>query len=248
MRALRLFDKLDESTRLIGSALKEKRRLKRAVLQKVLSNSVDSKRLSEVAELNPSTLPESTLPGFRFRYLDLGSVDHGTVSWPVEYTQFSGSPSRARRVVVPGDVLLSTVRPTLLGFAHLGQFIGNVVVSTGFAVLRAKDAEDSEFIYQSLFSRPFLKQVEARLAGSSFPAIAPSDVARLRVQWPAPGNTRRRAAAALATLDHEITLLERQLTAYRQLKRGLMQKLLTGAMDLDATPATTRKTAPTLLP
>lgn len=51
-----------------------------------------------------------------------------------------------------------------------------------------------------------------------------------------------RFCRAAKTLDHEIGLLERQLAAYRQLKRGLMQQLLTGEIGahsgIDVLPST----------
>lgn len=43
-----------------------------------------------------------------------------------------------------------------------------------------------------------------------------------------PLKQQRQAAKCFAGVDEEISLLNRQLTAYRRLKRGLMQKLLTG--------------------
>jgi type I restriction enzyme, S subunit len=233
MAAMRAVEASMRIEKTVSTALEAKRRLKRALLQQVLAGAHEkSQRLGDVAELNPSTLPETTAPDFTFRYLDLGSVDHGTIAWPNERSRFCDAPSRARRLVASGDVLMATVRPTLLGFARLGKLVDDVVVSTGFAVLRAKNNADAEFIYQCLFTRDLLKQVEARLAGSSFPAIAASDVAALRIRWPS-AKVRTSAASVLAGLDREIALLNRQLLAYRQLKRGLMQEMLLGGKGRD---------------
>ena len=50
---------------------------------------------------------------------------------------------------------------------------------------------------------------------------------RLKIALP-PLPEQRRIAAVLNTADREIDLLEQQLAALREQKKGLMQKLLTG--------------------
>jgi type I restriction enzyme S subunit len=226
----------------LGRALDAKRRLKRALLQQLLtgkrrlhgteSDSWSIVHMSDVAMINQETLSETTPVDREFVYVDLGAVDHGHIEWSPGRVRFDESPSRARRIVAAGDILMATVRPMLLGFARLAELDEDVVASTGFAVIRAKKASDGELIYQSLYSRALLKQVEARLTGSGFPAIGATDVAALRLAWPNNGRTRERIAELLKTLDRELALLDRQLAALRKLKRGLMQELLTGELEI----------------
>ncbi len=71
-------------------------------------------KVSDVAELNPQSLPSGTGPDFEFRYVDLASAHEGKIDYRLtEVISYSGSPSRARRLVQLGDVLFGTVRPNL---------------------------------------------------------------------------------------------------------------------------------------
>jgi type I restriction enzyme, S subunit len=226
-RIARMAKLLDRAASCLDELIEAKRRLKRALLQQRLGRCMHRLRVDEVAQVNPESLPESTPGTYRFRYVDLGSVNRGMVDWPEVDIEFDSAPSRARRIVADGDILMATVRPTLLGFARLRNLPTPTIASTGFAVIRARQPRDGEFIYQSLFAQTFVKQLEARLAGSSFPAVSAKDVAALQLRWPA-CEDRLQLSSCLSSCDEEIGLLNRQLTAYRRLKRGLMQQLLSG--------------------
>jgi len=49
-----------------------------------------------------------------------------------------------------------------------------------------------------------------------------------------PIDEQRSIATLLELVDEELLLLDRQLAAVRKLKRGLMQKLLTGELEVPA--------------
>ena len=57
--------------------------------------------------------------------------------------------------------------------------------------------------------------------------MSKSDFLRIRVELPS-FREQQRIAAVLDTSDREIELLQKQLDALKEQKRGLMQKLLTG--------------------
>lgn len=58
-----------------------------------------------------------------------------------------------------------------------------------------------------------------------------SDLARLQFRLP-PIEEQRRAVQVLQACDREIELLEKQMEAFKEQKRGLMQKLLTGEIRI----------------
>src|SRR5437660_10148402 len=75
----------------------------------------------------------------RFTYIDISSVDREEkriVS--AQCLSTSQAPSRARKQVRTGDVILSTVRPNLNAVALVRPQFDGEIASTGFAVLRAK--------------------------------------------------------------------------------------------------------------
>ena len=188
--------------------------------------------LGKVCALNDRTLPETTHPDFEFTYVDLSAVSAARIDWPSQGVRFQEAPGRARRVVKRGDVLVATVRPYLQGFATVDREPGNVVASTGFAVLSPVPGTDLRFIGQWVFTDDASRQFKQFLAGSSFPAVSASEIASMQLRVPVSEVEQWRIADVLSALDEEIALLRRQRDALNEQKKGLMQKLLTGEVRL----------------
>jgi type I restriction enzyme S subunit len=67
------------------------------------------KPLKHVVRVNPEALSDSTDPDWRMTYADISSVSLGQGIVDAEEFPFADAPSRARRIVRPGDTLVSTV-------------------------------------------------------------------------------------------------------------------------------------------
>jgi len=183
--------------------------------------------IEAVASINRRTLSSTTKPDRRFYYLEISSVNKGRVDYPEQTITFKEAPSRARRIVQKGDVLMSMVRPNLQGFAHLRSGREDIVASTGFAVITA-DGADSGFIYQSLYSPKVVAQLAGLLVGSGYPAINSSDVEKLMIAIPHKIPEQRKIAAILSTWDEALEKLDALITAKERHKKALMMQLLTG--------------------
>src|SRR5579864_173529 len=94
------------------------------------------KRLKHLATLNPESLMEDTAPTREMVYVDIGGVDSLGRIFEREQLTFATAPSRARRLVRDGDVIVSTVRTYLRAIAPISDPEPGMVVSTGFAVVR----------------------------------------------------------------------------------------------------------------
>lgn len=68
------------------------------------------KRIKHLAVLNPEALQEDTDPALEMVYVDIGGVDSLGRIVGREQLTFASAPSRARRLVREGDVIVSTVR------------------------------------------------------------------------------------------------------------------------------------------
>src|SRR6056297_1313255 len=77
----------------------------------------DIKPLKFVATCNDEVLPEGTSEDYPIKYVEISDVDErlGITSWSEQ--TFATAPSRARRVLRGGDVLISTVRTYLRAIA-----------------------------------------------------------------------------------------------------------------------------------
>ena len=185
-------------------------------------------KIGKIADINVTSLGTKTDPEKEISYIDLGSVNEGRIDQPVDNFKYKNAPSRARRIVSSNDVLMSTVRPNLKGFARANDDIDGYICSTGFAVLTPNDEINSKYIFQSLFTETFQRQFYQLLVGSSYPAINNSDVEKLYLALPSDYDERKKIVKILSTWDEAISKTEKLIQAKKRYKKGLMQRLLTG--------------------
>lgn len=195
--------------------------------------------LTEIAEVNANSLSNETAVDKTFHYIDLSAVDKGKIIFPEDTSAFYSLPSRARRILKEGDVIMSTVRPNLLAYAICNFEPLDVLCSTGFALISPNDKKDSQFIYQSLYSDVIQSQLYGLVTGSNYPAINSLEVAALSFIWPSLAEERQKIATILQACDREIHLLQQKLAALQEQKKGLMQRLLTGQVRIKTETALT---------
>ena len=187
----------------------------------------DMARLGDVAEVNRDQWdPTDGLPIF---YLDLTAVvAPGRLSPPQEIAA-KDAPSRARRRVQAGDILVSTVRPYLRGFARVTQAPFNLIASTAFAVLTPRPEVDESLVYHHVMTPSFAEHLKASMTGQAYPAIRPSDVTTYPILLP-PLPEQRAIAAALDSVEEAIEQALAERDALQSLKASTAEALLTGRM------------------
>ena len=106
-------------------------------------------------------------------YIDISSVDNETKKVTGYQTMtFSESPSRARKAVKRGSILVSTVRPNLNAVAILENDTPNLsVASTGFCILDCKEDTDERFVFNYCKSKVFIDDMVSQATGASYPAV-----------------------------------------------------------------------------
>jgi len=149
--------------------------------------------LSELVSINENTIdPVKEYGQKEFCYIDITSVENGTGEMSFD-NKIKGidAPSRARRKVSKGDVLLSTVRPNLKAFAYLTDIPDNSIASTGFAVLSPTEKVVGQYIYYLLFDDFLQKQMIERMGKGAYPSINQSDVEHLKIPLAPIGEQKR---------------------------------------------------------
>lgn len=143
--------------------------------------------LNEVCEINPDTAnPAELYPNSHFNYIDISCVENesGKFLGPNK-TATDEAPSRARRSVKQGDVLMSTVRPNLKAFALLTEVPDRAVASTGFAVLRAKPNRLLPgYLINVLRDGRSVDQMIGMAGKGAYPSINQTDVESLQIPLP----------------------------------------------------------------
>ena len=150
--------------------------------------STETIDLGAVVSINPDSVGKD----FRFetiKYIYITSVGSGTLNGLSEI-KFSQAPSRAKRLVNNGDTILSTVRPNRRSFLYVKNPELNIVVSTGFAVLRATDKIDSRYLYYTVTHQAFTDYLTNNAKGAAYPAVDADTIGRAEI-WLPPLHLRR---------------------------------------------------------
>lgn len=139
-------------------------------------------KLSDIAEFNKSAWSKKDAPE-QIYYIDIASVSTAKME-PPTLMDFADAPSRARRKVESGDIIISTVRPNLKQFVLIDDDKQNLTASTGFCVISPKRKEYTWLIY-SLISSDFFTEYLVRVAqGAAYPAIKPTDISDASIGLP----------------------------------------------------------------
>jgi type I restriction enzyme S subunit len=184
--------------------------------------------------VNPEVLLETTDPDWEFDYIDIGSVSLSDGVTHKERMNFGASPSRARKLVREGDIVVSTVRTYLKAIAAIEYADTAQVASTGFAVLRATKGTDAGFLYRVVQSNPFVEQVVTQSTGVSYPAINPSTLSNIKI--PLPDIDAQKAIARFldretARIDQLIKRRSRFAELVLERRLAVISNVITGTSD-----------------
>jgi type I restriction enzyme S subunit len=131
-------------------------------------------------------------------------------------------------------VIVSTVRTYLKAIAEVRNPPENLVVSTGFAVLRPKPGLSPRFLAYLVKSDEFCAEVESRSVGVSYPAIGPHEVSRIYVPVP-PERIQNRIADFLdretAEIDALIEKQERLIALLEEKRQAFISHAVTKGLD-----------------
>jgi len=134
-------------------------------------------RLSFITTPIVRTSPQQRGDGV-FQYIDIASVDNEKKEISIAKSISNrDAPSRARQLTIPGDVLVSTVRPNLNAVALVPDELDGAICSTGFCVLRAKPQYVyAKYLYHWVKSAYFIDSMSALARGAGYPAVSERDV------------------------------------------------------------------------
>lgn len=196
----------------------------------IIPQEWEVKKVKDICSVDANSLTTKTPLTYEFEYISLSDVDSDSFEISTSHQIFQTAPSRARRIVKKGDVVISTVRPNLQGFFAIKEDVNDLIASTGFAVLSPISC-DTQYLLLYFYSEAISKQFYSLVVGSNYPAVNSSDVAKIKIAVP-PLAEQRKIAEVLGLWDKAI---EKQSQLIEQLtlrKRGLMQQLLTAKRRL----------------
>ena len=145
-----------------------------------------------------------------FYYVDISSINRETkkINNP-NYISGKDAPSRARKILAKGDVVVSLTRPNLNAVALVDEKYDGHIASTGFEVIRPIIVE-SEYMFAIVRSFDFIDKLSGDVQGALYPAAKSSDVQNYEISLP--------SVAEQGVIAHS---LEHYLTTVSQIKARL---------------------------
>lgn len=159
------------------------------------------------------------VPNTPFKYVDISSVDkdHKTIT-SVQELFGRDAPSRARKVVHVGDILVSTVRPNLNAVAIVPDDLDDQIASTGFCVLRPNTLiVENRYLFYRTQTPEFVSFLISRMRGANYPAVTDGVVKAAVMPLPSLSEQQR----IVEILDQADTLWKKRTEADAKAERVL---------------------------
>jgi type I restriction enzyme S subunit len=181
--------------------------------------------LRDLARLNPETWTNSTRPAV-LNYVDLTNTKWGAIE-AVQVVTKSQAPSRAQRVLRPGDTIVGTVRPANGSFAYITR--EDLTGSTGFAVLRPLSCRRRAAVYFAATAPKNIEALASLADGAAYPAVRPEAVIESDVVLPSPAVLDAFDAAVAPLLASAYASADQSHTL-AALRDTLLPKLVSGEL------------------
>ena len=183
--------------------------------------------LKEVISTNPSTLKKGELD--EILYVDISSVGQGKIESFTQY-HIDDAPGRAKRKVQHGDVIWSCVRPNRKQYALIQNPQSNLIVSTGFTVLRPTKIP---FTYLTALaaSDDFCGYLTSVAQGAAYPAVTYKDFEDYEFLLP-PKSLLDKFHEVVELMYEQMHILQIQNQKLQDLKEILLPRLMSGELDV----------------
>lgn len=244
-----IIDSLIEKTQRKVELLKEKRNsLINEIITKGLNPKVEMKdscvkwigeipnhyqigKLKHLCNENQRSLTNSTDPNYELNYIEISDVNsEGVIGNYTPYT-FSESPSRCRRIVQKGDVIVSTVRTYLKSIGLIEEEVDDLICSTGFCVLTPNVEINSKYLFYLLRTEWFISMVISKSEGVSYPSIQSEKLMNIDVVFCKLSEQKK----IIKYLDEQTSLIDRttsnerkRIELLKEYRQSLISEVVTG--------------------
>ncbi len=181
--------------------------------------------LADFALLNPESWSRETRPGV-INYVDLSNTKWGCIEAITVYEPHD-APSRAQRVLRPGDTIVGTVRPGNGSYALIS--VDGLTGSTGFAVLRPRRPDCAQFVYLAATAAENVETLSHLADGGAYPAVRPEVVVATKAIRAA-DDVLARFSRSTDPLLAKMAQNERESRTLAALRDTLLPKLISGEL------------------
>lgn len=228
---------VDQKIDSIDSKIEETQTLKRGLMQRLLSEGIGHSEfkesevgripagwevveLGEVAKLNKKKYTPTETETIKYIGLEHINQDNGTING-------IGSSNEAlstKNCFDTGDILFGKLRPYLRKF-YLSDFSG--VCSTEILAIQAQKNILNTFLFKIIQTEEFINHSVSKVFGTKMPRTSWDILKEFKFALP-PFEEQKQIAEILSTTDEKLETLRAKKDIFETLKKGLMQKLLSG--------------------
>ncbi|ECD4439580.1 type I restriction endonuclease subunit S [Salmonella enterica] len=183
-------------------------------------------RISDISMKGDQRKPAEEEP---LIYVDIGSInrDSKIIESP-QKLMGKDAPSRARKVINTGDVLVSLTRPNLNAVALVPSELDNQIASTGFEVIKSV-LVDSRYIFALTRSKDFIDSISGAVQGALYPAAKSSDVQAYKFPLP-PLSEQKIIADKVEILLSQVEAIKARLERILNILKTFGRSVLTAAV------------------
>lgn len=125
-------------------------------------------------------------------------------------------------------------------FTYIGAYIGDAVIideddkyhlAPNICLIRPMQSKSAFFLFKQLRSEPLYRQMMSKTVTTATPSLTMTQIRTLKLSWP-PINEQLEIESRLRSIDENIDILVVDLNKRKELKKGLMQDLLTGKVEV----------------
>ena len=161
-------------------------------------------KINELADLNKASYSKNNLPN-TIEYVDIKSMTENVLSnIQILRKGVDKIPSRARRKISNNTIIYSSVRPRNNHYGFFENPHNNMVVSTGYITIDAKEEIiDSYYLYCILTLPKNLDYIYklADSAVSSYPSITPADLGDMEIEIETDIKKQKKIASLFYSID-----------------------------------------------
>ena len=178
-----------------------------------------------VEKVNPKDKPDH-----EFQYIDISGIDNKNLKIAnTKHYVGKKAPSRARQLVLSGDIVFSTVRTYLRNIARVPGELDGQIASTGFCVLRAGEPELKKYLFYYVQYEKFLNELAKFQRGTSYPAVRDGDVFAQFIPVP----PQKQAGRIVAEIEKQFSRLDEAVANLKRYKAAVLKAAVEGKLTED---------------
>jgi len=189
----------------------------------IKNSKFDIKSIKSLVDTNIIKTKKKYKKSDIIKYVDISSINN-LKNEIISYKEYEVGlePSRAQQCLEKADILISTVRPNLKNIAVNNYEEDNIVVSSGFCVLRVNKCM-KEYLFEVVKTEKFTNDMILLATGANYPAIRDKDILDYKIAVP-PITLQNQFSEIVKQIDKQKFEIEKSLKETQELYESLMEK------------------------